>query len=432
MSGRFVRASSYRHVHGEAAKPNQSYTDIRPQTSGDGDFVKASSKYLAYACTGGGGPLVVLPMANVGRVSGPKKITVHKGKVLDFAFNPFNDNLIATGSEDCYVKVTQFPTDGLTADIKESVATLQGHQKKIHITKWHPTSNNILATASFDHTVKLWDVEAQAEVLEFKEHGEVAQHVAWNSNGSLMGTTCKDKKIRIFDPRGGAGQTTDGCPGQKKSSFIFLDNHELVCTVGFSKNSTRQFNIYDPKMFDKPIHTGDIDQSAGVFMTHYDPDTSILYLAGKGDSTIKYFEIDGKNKPHCFFLSSFSDSSSTKGCGWVPKIALDTTKCEVARALRLMRDKIVPVSFQVPRKSDIFQADIYPDTFAGIKGQEAADYLAGKDVAVVTTSMKPGEGSERTAQTFVAKKSPAELQAELDAANAKIAELEALVKKLQA
>lgn len=432
MSGRFVRASSYRHVHGVAAKTTGSYTDIRPQSSGDGDFVKANSKFLAYAATGGGGPMVVLPLASVGRVSAPKKIMVHKGKVLDFEFNPFNDNLIATGSEDCYLKVTAFPADGLTADVKESVATMQGHQKKVHLTKWHPTSNNILATGSFDRLIKVWDVEAQAEVLEFKDHGEVPQHLTWNSNGSLLGTCCKDKKLRIFDPRSsGAAQETDGFAGSKKSSFIFMDNHELICTIGFSKSSTRQFNIFDPKKFDKPVHTGDIDQSAGVFMTHYDPDTSMLYLAGKGDSSIRYFEIDSKNAPHMFFLASYSGSNSQKGCGWVPKVALDTTKCEVARCLRLMRDQIVPVSFQVPRKSEMFQADIYCDTYAGVSGQDGAAYLAGTDVEATKTSMKPGEGSSREAVAFVAKKSPAELQAELDTANARIAELEAQLAKLQ-
>ena len=38
----------------------------------------------------------------------------HKGPVLDIAFCPHNDNVIASGSEDCYVKVWQIPDGGLT------------------------------------------------------------------------------------------------------------------------------------------------------------------------------------------------------------------------------------------------------------------------------------------------------------------------------
>lgn len=34
----------------------------------------------------------------------------------------------------------------------------------------------------------------------------------------------------------------------------------------------------------------------------------------------------------------------------LPKVACDTTVCEVARILRLESDKVVPISFQCPRK----------------------------------------------------------------------------------
>lgn len=37
----------------------------------------------------------------------------HKGPVLDIAWDPFNDNVIASGSEDCVVKVWQIPDYGL-------------------------------------------------------------------------------------------------------------------------------------------------------------------------------------------------------------------------------------------------------------------------------------------------------------------------------
>jgi coronin-1B/1C/6 len=37
----------------------------------------------------------------------------HKGPVLDIAWCPHNDNVIASGSEDCVVKVWQIPDGGL-------------------------------------------------------------------------------------------------------------------------------------------------------------------------------------------------------------------------------------------------------------------------------------------------------------------------------
>lgn len=433
MSGRFVRASSYRHVFGEPAKDNDCFQDVRPATNGDGDYLAANTKYYACAVQGGGGPIQVGSLDATGRGAKAGKVVVHKAKVLDFAFHPFIDEMIATGSEDCYTMVTKFAEGGPEGQVTDHTCKLEGHQKKIGIVKWHPTAMNILATGSFDYTIKLWDIEAQTEVASFDKHTDVPSSMDWNSDGSLMLTSGKDKKLRIYDPRAPEGAIeTDAFAGGKKQTALWLDNHGKIANVGFSKSSSRMYSLYDPKKFDKPIQEVDIDQSAGVFMVTYDPDNSILYLAGKGDSSIKYFEITDED-PYCHFLSEFRNSDSQKGICWVPKRGLDTSKCEVARALRLLRDKIQPVAFCVPRKSDMFQADIFPDTYAGESTISAADWLSGKNEPAKTQSMNPknAPGAKKVA-TFEAKKSPAELQALLDAANKRIAELEAEVAKLKA
>jgi len=79
---------------------------------------------------------------------------------------------------------------------------LAGHEKKVVGIQWHPTSNGVLASAGYDKTVKVWDIEAQNIVLDYKtQHQETLQSLNWNRNGSLLITTAKDKKMRIFDPR---------------------------------------------------------------------------------------------------------------------------------------------------------------------------------------------------------------------------------------
>ena len=46
--------------------------------------------------------------------SDPPVVSGHKGPVLDIAFSPHNDNLIASGSKDCSVKLWLIPDEGLT------------------------------------------------------------------------------------------------------------------------------------------------------------------------------------------------------------------------------------------------------------------------------------------------------------------------------
>jgi len=243
----------------------------------------------------------------------------------------------------------------------------------------------------------------------------------------------KTKKIRILDPRDSKTAISgEGFAGTKKSSVVWASNQEKLLGVGFSKTSGRQYGVWDPKKLDTPLIISDLDQSAGVIIPFYDPDNSILYLAGKGDASIRYFELV-KDKPYLHFLSEFRDTLSQQGVAWVPKRALDTTKCEIALCLRLMKESVVPISFQVPRKSDLFQKDLFPDAYAGVPALEAKDWLGGENKPPVLRPMKPGEAAKTEtttkATTFVAKKSPTELQEENERLLKRVAELEAELAK---
>jgi len=434
MSGRYVRQSSFRHVFGTPAKPESQFLGANPACNGDGDFICGNEKFLAYASAGGGGPVVVLPLNKPGRL--PAKlptVSVHKAAVLDHAFHPFLSTLLATAGEDGYVKVSQIPDEGLTDNVEKAIVTLEGHSKKVAFIKFHPTANNILASASYDFTVKIWDIEAQSEALNVEDHPDVLQSIDYSVDGSQIATTCKDKKIRVFDPRDGKSvASTEGFAGTKRSSVVWASNQEKILGVGFSKTSVRQYGVWDPKKLDTPLGITDLDQSAGVVIPFYDPDNSILYLAGKGDASIRYFELV-KEKPYLHFLSEFRDTKSQQGVAWLPKRSCDTTKCEIAICLRLMKEAIVPISFQVPRKSDLFQKDLFPDAYAGVPSMEAKEYLSGENKPPKLKSMKPGTSTEEVhvVKTFTAKKSPQDLQEENDKLRARVAELEAEVARLR-
>lgn len=397
------------------------------QCAGDGEFITSNGKFIAFACRGGGGPVNVLLNSKPARLGKVAKLEVHKAKVLDFEFNPFDQHMLATCGEDNMLKISRIPEEGLTTDLKDALVTLAGHDKKVVALRWHPTASNVLASAGFDHKVKVFDVEASAAIIEYNDqHGEALNHVRWNRNGSLMATTCKDKIVRVFDPRDQkVAQQVEAFAGSKKASVEFIDNHNMIAVTGFTKTSMRQIKLYDVRNLSVEAWVEDVDQSAGVMIPFYDYDTSVLFVGGKGDSTIKYFEITADAQP-LHFLSAFSDTKSHKGFSFIPKAECDTTKCEIAHCLRIVGDNVVPVSFQVPRKAaDQFQSDLFPDAYAGISSATCADWMGGADAEPTLTSMRPGERVMAEAQVFVAKKTYVELEAELAAAYARIAELEA-------
>jgi len=150
--------------------------------------------------------------------------------------------------------------------------------------------------------------------------------------------------------------------------------------------------------------------------------------------------------PYIHFLSDFRDTESLKGCCFLPKTACDTKTCEIDICYRLMKDWVSPVSFQVPRKStDLFQSDLYPDTIANIPSMTSAEYMApghpnknpikrsmkpGTSVATMAASIGPASISSSSSSSATSDLQKA-IEA-LNAATARIKELEEEVTKLKA
>ena len=68
----------------------------------------------------------------------------HKAAVLTIQWCPHHDDVIASGSEDCTIKVWQIPEGGLHENLVEPVADLIAHQRRVGVIQWHPTAQNIL------------------------------------------------------------------------------------------------------------------------------------------------------------------------------------------------------------------------------------------------------------------------------------------------
>ena len=169
----------------------------------DSSFCSVNPKFLAVVVeVGGGGSFLVRPVVKTGRVGQAAcKVAGHAGPVLDIRWNPFNDNIIASASEDCTVKLWYIPDGGLSSDLRDSLMVLTGHQRKVSILEWHPTAENILLSASHDHSLILWNVAKGVAVLSINCHQNTIYSMAFSRNGALLATTSKDKLLRLLDVR---------------------------------------------------------------------------------------------------------------------------------------------------------------------------------------------------------------------------------------
>ncbi|NXL56817.1 CORO6 protein, partial [Chordeiles acutipennis] len=408
MSRRVVRQSKFRHVFGQPVKADQMYEDIRvSKVTWDSSFCAVNPKFLAIIVeSGGGGAFIVLPLAKTGRVDkNHPLVTGHTAPVLDIDWCPHNDNVIASASEDTTVMVWQVPDYVPVRNITEPVVTLEGHSKRVGIISWHPTARNVLLSAGCDNLVILWNVGTGEMLLALEDmHTDLIYNVGWNRNGSLLVTTCKDKKVRVIDPRKQqiVAEKIKPHDGARPIRAIFMADGKIF-TTGFSKMSERQLGLWDLKNFEEPIALQEMDTSNGVLLPFYDPDSSIVYLCGKGDSSIRYFEITNE-APYVHYLNTYSSKEPQRGMGFMPKRGLDVSKCEIARFFKLHERKCEPIVMTVPRKSDLFQDDLYPDTPGPEPALEADEWLSGKDAEPILISLRDGYVPVKNRELKVVKK----------------------------
>jgi coronin-1B/1C/6 len=255
MAGRFVRASKYRHVFGKPTRKEFCYDNLHiSRNAWDTNLVKVNPEYLSVNWdASGGGAFAVIPLNEKGKL--PDQIPLFRGHtaaVLDTDWNPFNDRIIASASEDGKVFVWEVPQDfTLYTDAEEvphvsPVSRLGGHSRKVGQVLFNPAAENILASASGDFTIKLWDVTTGQSPLTLK-HTDIVQSLTWNASGSLLATTSRDKKIRVWDARQEKPiHEAPGHAGAKNSRAVWMGEHNRFATTGFSKMSERQIALWEP------------------------------------------------------------------------------------------------------------------------------------------------------------------------------------------
>jgi coronin-1B/1C/6 len=211
----------------------------------------------------------------------------HTAPVLDTDWSPHNDSIVASGGEDGKVMIWKVEASSFEGWGQEHwepkdfdpVARIDGSPRKIGQVLFHPTAAHVLASASGEHTVKLWDLANTEEARSvLGGHGDAIQSIAFSPTGTLLATTCRDRKLRLFDPRAGgdAVRITDGHGGIKGARVTWMGDLDKIATTGFSKMSDRQVGIWETGGLGN-VKTIVLDQSAGVVMPFW-TDNNILFL----------------------------------------------------------------------------------------------------------------------------------------------------------
>jgi len=278
---------------------------------------------------------------------------------------------------------------GLQQNFTTHSSDLTGHAHKILTVDFHPTASNILVSGSGDNTMKIWDLNKEAVQRTLKGFGDSPSTPTWNYLGNLIAVLSKEGKIRIFDPRQEkVVQEGSDIPGSKVSKIEWLGKTDQIFSITH-KATARTAVLYDSKNMGKEFASHILDNSSSILNPHFDMDTGVMMLWGKGDGSIRFFEINDK-APYVHALTDYTTSVPQVGVAVLHKSCINVRDVEIARVLKLTQDSVEPIQFIVPRqRKELFQDDLLPPTRAAEPASTAEEWLSGANNEPKTVSLRP-------------------------------------------
>eukprot|EP00293_Proteomonas_sulcata_P004268 CAMPEP_0184320696 /NCGR_PEP_ID=MMETSP1049-20130417/115357_1 /TAXON_ID=77928 /ORGANISM="Proteomonas sulcata, Strain CCMP704" /LENGTH=351 /DNA_ID=CAMNT_0026641275 /DNA_START=120 /DNA_END=1175 /DNA_ORIENTATION=+ len=148
----------------------------------------------------------------------------HSDAVLGMCWHHLQRNIIASASADHTVKIWDVPQE-------KCLHTLSHHKDKVQAVQWHPTEAAVLLTGSFDKNASVLDVRATA--ADWKAAGKWAvssdiENVVWdpfNTHQFLVSTDdgnvfCHDARKQGQGPLFTIGAHTEACTGLALSTQV--------------------------------------------------------------------------------------------------------------------------------------------------------------------------------------------------------------------
>ncbi|CAJ1075050.1 coronin-7-like isoform X3 [Xyrichtys novacula] len=389
------KTSKFKNTTPKIAKKDGWINNVRAGSySCQGNHIKASSKLVVFNTEQAGGGMLGLSSVKPG-ADGQWTVThfsCHSDLVTDMDFSPFDESLLVTCSSDETVKLWRLCDPDLQQPSDPELTLRPGHGK-LELVHFHPTSSGLLAVGA-NRSPLIWDTSRQDSPLAaLEQHGDQLQSLSWKQDGSLLASSCKDKMLRVFDPRAQLTpvQSAKSLPNNKDSRILWVKDDNLL-TTGFDMMRSREVRLWDSRKLSSSISSVTLGSTSGSVIPLFDDDTGLLILAGTGDTVIDCFEVTS-SEPFLSQVSHCLADASSRGVAMVPKLALDVMSCEVMRVLQLTDSCIVPISYQVPRKhsSQEFHDDLYPDTAGTTPAMSAEEWWQGGNKQVEKVSLDPAK-----------------------------------------
>ena len=376
------RTSKYKSIIGEEQKNKFTNINLVSEVS-EGKLIACNGSFIAASWNSTAGSVAVF---NTNFPSNIKfncpVLKGHKNSVFDLEFSPLKDTLLATASDDATVKLWEIPPEGLTQNLSGDLLTYKGHTRRVSFVKFNPVAADVIASASTDYTLQVWNA-VKGELYSQVEFGDLPTSLDWNPIGSLVGVTNKKKMINIFDPREKKSTSVFQIYESPRSpKFTWVGENTFV-TTGFSKQNVKELKLWDIRKVEEdlkskgPVQKIVIDNLLTVATPFYDHESKLLFTSGKGELSIHCYDL---NDSIIYQNPDYKSKTPALSLNMFERRVLDYNKCEIDRFLHYNSKKELSfISFYIARKNPEYEPELYPPVAISEAALTCEQWISGEN-----------------------------------------------------
>ena len=118
----------------------------------------------------------------------------HNNFIRSCKFSP-DVRVLASASDDKTVKLWDFTS-------RQQIVQFCDHDQQVNSVRFHP-DGTCVASGSCDRTIKIWDIRSQRLIQHYDAHSDEINEIDFHPNGRYLLSTSNDSTIKIWDLRQG-------------------------------------------------------------------------------------------------------------------------------------------------------------------------------------------------------------------------------------
>ena len=260
----------------------------------------------------------------------------HTSGVHSVAFSPVDATLLATSSWDGTVKLWNVVA-------QRNIATLRPKG----FSGAFSSDGVTLATGSWAGMVTLWDVVSQQDISTFKVHTAEVTSVSFSSDGAILATGSRDGTVKLWDVAAQRNFATHKNHTAEVTSVSFSSDGAILAT-GSRDGTVKLWNVARHRA----IATFE-DHTYAVNSVSFSPVDATLLATGAWDRTVKLWDVETRQniatfEGHTDGVSSvvFSSNGSILATGsWDGTVKLWDIMTRINFATLGYGDPVLSVSF---------------------------------------------------------------------------------------